>query len=145
MIDTVISTRGTLVYESPNHLQRISDKGEGFLLDGRKLALIVDHQVVRELDISDLAPLEAMIGAMSDTFSGDLAALRANYRLEYKQGETHWTLGLIPRNSRLSTVFQRIQIVGNGSAVTSIKVEESDGDQRTLRMQVLARKPAGLD
>jgi hypothetical protein len=36
-------------------------------------------------------------------------------------------------------------MVGDGATVSTIAMEEPDGDRRTLRMRLLAREPAGLD
>jgi outer membrane lipoprotein-sorting protein len=144
LIDTAISTRGTLVYEAPDRIRRVSDQDEGFLLDGERMQLITGGRVVRELVVSDIAPLEAMVGALRATFAGDLAALRADYRLDYRPAESHWTLDLAPRDSGLSDLFHRIGMVGNGATLSTIAMEEPDGDRRTLRMRLLTREPAGL-
>jgi len=145
LIDTAISTRGRLAYEAPDHISRLSDRGEGFVLDGDHMQLIADGHVVKELEVSDIAPLEAMVGALRATFAGDLATLRADYRLDYRPGNGHWTLDLAPRDSSLSHVFRHIGMVGDGATITTIAMEEPDGDRRTLHMRLLSREPAGLD
>ncbi|MEA3642912.1 MAG: hypothetical protein VBE63_23650, partial [Lamprobacter sp.] len=61
LINTAISTSGTLVYEAPDQIQRISDQDEGFVLDGDRMQLIANGRVVDELLVSDIAPLEAMV------------------------------------------------------------------------------------
>jgi len=145
LIDTTISTRGRLVYEAPDHIRRISDRREGFVLDGDHMRLMAGGRVVKELVVSDLAPLEAMVGALRATFSGDLATLRGDYRLDYRPANGHWTLDLEPRGSGLSAMFRHIEMVGDGATITTIVMEEPNGDRRTLRMRLLSREPAGLD
>lgn len=145
LISTAISTSGILVYEAPDQIQRISDQDEGFLLDGDRMQLIAGGRVVDELVVSDIAPLEAMVGALRATFAGHLTALRTDYRLDYRHADAHWTLDLRPRRSGLSTLFRRIGMVGDGASIRTITMEEPDGDLRTLRMRLLAREPADLD
>jgi hypothetical protein len=145
LIDTAISTRGHLVYEAPDRVRRLSDKGEGFVLDGDRMQLVSGGQVVNELVVSDVAPLEAMVGALRATFAGDLAALRADYTLDYRPADDHWTLDLSPRGSDLTDLFRRIHMVGDRATISTIAMEEPDRDRRTLRMRVLAREPAELD
>jgi outer membrane lipoprotein-sorting protein len=145
LIDIPISTRGRMVYEAPDHIRRISDQNEGFVLDGNRMQLISDGRFVKELVVSDIAPLQAMVGALRATFAGDLAKLRADYRLDYRAAEGHWTLDLEPRNSGLSAVFRRIEMVGDGATIRTILMEEPNGDRRTLHMRMLSREPATLD
>ncbi len=145
LIDTVISTRGRLVYTAPDAIRRVSDQGEGFVLDGEKIGLIADGKVVDELDIADIKPLEAMIGALRAIFAGDLARLRQDYQLDYQAGAHQWTLSLTPRAIGLSSLFQLIRITGDGAVIESIAIHESNGDRRTLRMRLLERTPVTLD
>ncbi len=145
LIDTVISTRGRLVYTAPDSIRRVSDQGEGFVLDGEKIGLIADGKVVDELDIADIKPLEAMIGALRAIFAGDLARLRQDYRLDYQAGAHQWALSLTPRAIGLARLFQLIRITGDGAVIESIAIHESNGDRRTLRMRLLERTPVALD
>jgi hypothetical protein len=145
LIDTAIGTRGHLLYQAPDRIRRMSNDGDGFVLDGDRMQLIKDNQVADELVVSDIEPLAALVGALRATFAGDLAALQANYRLDYGATEQAWTLDLAPRAMALSPLFQRIRIVGNGATIETIERLEANGDRRTLQMQLLAREPAGLD
>lgn len=145
LIDTAISTRGRLTYEAPDHIRRISDRDEGFVLDGEQMQLIASGRVLNQLTVSDIPPLRATIGALRATFCGDLDTLSADFRLDYQPGADHWTLDLTPRDTGLSNLFRRIEIIGDGASLGTIAVEEPDGDRRTLRMQLIARDPPGLD
>jgi hypothetical protein len=145
LIETVISTRGRLVYTAPDAIRRVSDQGEGFQLDGEKIRLIADGKVVDELDIADIKPLEAMIGALRAIFAGDLARLRQDYQLDYQAGGQSWTLSLTPRAIGLASLFQLIRITGDGAVIEGIAIHESNGDRRTLRMRLLERTPVTLD
>lgn len=145
LITAVISTRGQLVYEAPDRIRRLSDRGEGFVLNGERMQLVADGRVVSEVELAGYAPLEAMVGALRAVFAGDLATLRAAYRLDYAPAASHWTLHLAPRGSGLSDVLQRIALVGDGATITTIAIAEPDGDQRTLRMQLRTREPTGLE
>jgi outer membrane lipoprotein-sorting protein len=145
LIDTVISTRGRLVYAAPDAIRRVSDQGDGFVLDGETIGLIADGEVVNEMDIADVKPLEAMIGALRAIFAGDLARLRQDYQLDYQVGDSQWTLNLTPRATGLSRLFQLMRITGDGAVIKGIAIHESNGDLRTLRMRLLERTPAELD
>lgn len=145
LIDTAIGTRGHLLYQAPDRIRRMSDDGDGFVLEGERMQLIRDNQVANELIVSEIEPLAALVGALRATFAGDLAALQANYRLDYGATEQAWTLDLAPRAMALSPLFQRIRIVGNGATIETIEMLEANGDRRTLQMQLLAREPAGLE
>jgi hypothetical protein len=137
LLDTAISTRGRLVYEAPDRIRRISTQNEGFVLEGDTMQLVADGKVVEELSVSSIAPLEAMVTALRATFAGDLGRLTSAYRLDYQSDDTSWRLALAPREAGLLMVFLRIEMVGNGSTITSILIEEPDGDRRILRMRPL--------
>jgi len=145
LVATAIGTRGRLVYEAPDRMRRISDRGDGFDLDGQRLQVIRDGAVVTELDLADIAPLKALVGALRACFAGDLATLRAGYRLDYAPRADDWELGMEPTEGAVSGLLRRIELRGSGATIYSIRVLEADGDRRTLRLRLLAREPAALD
>ena len=145
LIETAISTRGHLIYTAPDAIRRVSDQGEGFVLDGEKIGVIADGKVVDELDIADVKPLEGMIGALRAIFAGDVTRLRQDYQPDYQAEGHQWTLSLTPRATGLSRLFQLIRITGDGAVIKSIAIHESNGDRRTLRMRLLERTPVALD
>lgn len=145
LIETIISTRGRLVYTAPDAIRRVSDQGEGFELDGEKIRLIADRKVVDEFDIADIKPLKAMIGALRAIFAGDLARLRQDYQLDYQAEAHQWALSLTPRAIGLASLFQLLRITGDAAVIESIAIHESNGDRRTLRMRLLERTPVALD
>ncbi|WP_041446949.1 LolA-related protein [Thiocystis violascens] len=145
LIDVPLGTQGRLVYQAPERIHRLSDRGDGFELDGERMRLISDGRVVHELTISDIKPLEAMIGALRATFAGDFATLKANYRLDYQSDREHWILDLGSEGQAFAGLFERMRIVGHGATIETIDILESNGDRRQLRMRLLAREPAGLD
>jgi hypothetical protein len=145
LIDTVISTNGKLFYEAPDHIRKLSEQGRGFQIDGNRMQLINDGQVVQELKVADITQLKALVSILRAIFAGDLETLKLNYHLDYRPAATWWTLDLTPHDLTLSGFFQRIEIIGSGAMVNSIALYEADGDSRTLVMQLLSRKPAILD
>lgn len=145
LIDTPLGTQGHLIYQAPEHIRRISDRGDGFELDGERMRLISNGRVVNELIVSDIKPLEAMVGALRATFAGDFATLKANYRLDYQTDKAHWTLDLGSGGQAFSGLFERIRIVGDGATIETIEILERNGDRRSLRMRLLSREPTGLD
>jgi outer membrane lipoprotein-sorting protein len=145
LIDTAIGTRGNLVYEAPDRIRRISDDGDGFALDRDRIRLIGDGRITGELNVAEIEPLAALVGALRATFAGDLAALQADYRLDYGTTEQAWNLDLAPRGMALSPLFQRIRIIGNGATIETIEMLEANGDRRTMQMRLLMREPAELE
>lgn len=145
LIDTAVGTRGNLLYQAPDRIRRISDDGDGFALEGNRMQLIRGNQVADELIVPEIKPLAALVGTLRATFAGDLAALQADYRLDYGASEQAWTLDLAPRAMALSPLFQRIRIIGNGATIETIEMLEANGDRRTLQMRLLAREPAGIE
>jgi hypothetical protein len=144
LIATAISQRGRLIYQAPDHLQRVNDDGKGFVLAGQQMHLIAGEEVVRELNVADLPPLQALVGALRAIFAGDLKTLRAAYELDYRAMAKHWELDLQPADPGLLMVFRRLHLIGTGATVTSIETIEANGDTRTMQMTLRRRRPAVL-
>jgi hypothetical protein len=145
LIEIPLGTRGRLIYQAPAHIRRFSDQGDGFELDGERMRLISSGRVVNDLIVSDIKPLAALVGALRATFAGDFATLQANYRLDYQADQAHWTLDLGSDGPSLSGLFERIRIIGDGATIETIEILEPNGDQRSLRMQLLAREPVEIN
>lgn len=145
LIATALSQRGQLVYEAPHHLKRISDGGDGFILDGQRMHLVKDHRIAREMDVADVPPLRAMVGALTAIFAGDLDRLRKRHRLDYRPNRGYWELDLRPTGPELRGVIDRLNLIGTGATITQIETTESTGDVRTLRMTLKHRQPPLLE
>jgi hypothetical protein len=142
LIATAISQNGTLTYQAPDHLERVTDKGKGFVLDGQQIRLLNDGAVVRDLDVADLPPLQALVGALRAIFAGDLETLHETYRLDYQPFADHWELDLQPIAVGLQMVFRRLHLIGTGATVTTIETTEANGDTRNMYMTLRRRVPA---
>lgn len=143
LIEILLTTRGRLIFQAPDRIERISEGGEGFRLVGDALQLIRDAQVVRQLSVADIPPLAQTIGALRATFAGDVPYLRDLFKVTYRPAEDHWRLDLTPKAGPFSSALKRIRIRGNGDLIESIELHESDGDRRILELRLRERLPAG--
>jgi outer membrane lipoprotein-sorting protein len=143
LLATAISTRGHLAFAAPDRIVKTGEHGEQVEIDG-DLVRVRQDGTEHELSIRDHAPLEHLVVALTATFSGDLARLRRDYTLAFKAQDGGWTLVLTPRERSLLAVFERMEIAGQGADIARIAIAESGGDRRTLRLQVLSRRPPAL-
>ena len=73
--------------------------------------------------------LRAFVSGYVGLMRGDEAALRKAYRLTFSGSvDGHWTLVLVPRDSRLQRLIARITIDGKGKRVASMRLDEGSGD-----------------
>jgi hypothetical protein len=68
-------------------------------------------------------------------FSGDLAALRDRYDVQFDAEGASWHIGLLPKAPPLSRFIASIELRGVGPALEEVDVREADGDRTTTRFQ----------
>ena len=125
-----LTSEGWLHVHPPHTLVRIatSEPTQRLVLRGTELQ-ITDASGTQQIDLAAHPQAAALVGALVDVFSGDLAALRESFEVETKADGGPWTVILTARSSGL---VERLEIRGEGPAVQRVVVAEQGGDTRTL-------------
>lgn len=145
LLEIPVGSRGELIYEAPNRIQRISHQGDGFVMEGRALRMIRAGKPVSELDLADIAPLEALMTGLRACFAGDLKTLEQHYRVRYEARAQDWSLTLEPEGAEVSRLLESIALRGVADDIRAIEVVEANQDRRVMRLRVLEREPARID
>lgn len=86
--------------------------------------------------------LRAVNGMLFALFSGDVASLQKQFRIEGElNGAQGWRLTLTPSSAALAQVFQRIELEGD-RYVKRVKLDEASGDASLIRFDHHATTPA---
>ena len=82
--------------------------------------------------------VETQIGrVMRGILASDAETLRANFEATAGGSAERWTIRLAPRPREMARVLREIRLAG-GSHLETIEVEETSGNQTTLRMRQVA-------
>ena len=128
-----VESSGELRYVPPNRIERrtLKPRPESLVVDG-------DHATVERngqrhaLRLSDYPDIAPFVDSIRGTLSGDRKALERVYRLELSGDPDRWTLMMLPSDSKLATLVQRIDVAGNRDRVRSIAILQGDGDRSVM-------------
>lgn len=137
MLDRPIESSGTLAFEAPAHLEKLTllPKRELLRLEQDKVTLETGPQPKRRvLSLSDHPPLRAFVESIRATLAGDQAALERFYRVQLSGDAERWRLTLQPSDAKSKSFVREIRISGKRNAVTGVEVDQADGDRSVMSM-----------
>lgn len=138
MLDRPVESSGELLYRAPDHLEKrtLKPKPESMIVDGDSLTIERGRKKYH-LQLADYPELAAFIDSIRGTLAGDRKALERNYRLSLDGTIEHWTLQLVPIDTKMQAVVKRIRIAGERDTVHSIEINQADGDSSKMLIEKL--------
>jgi hypothetical protein len=133
VLDRPVESSGELLYDAPDHLEKrtVKPKPESLVLDGGSITAVRGrHQYV--LALKQYPQVVPFIESIRATLAGDRPALERVFKLSFAGSFDHWTLELVPLDSKLAVTVQQIRIAGEKDAVESVEIREADGDRSLL-------------
>ena len=133
LLDRPVESSGELLYDAPDRLEKrtIKPKPEDLVLEGG----VVSAQRGRHhyvLDLKQYPQVVPFIESIRATLAGDRAALERVFKVDFAGSFEHWTLGLVPLDSKLSGTVKEIHIEGEKDLIHSVEIREADGDRSLL-------------
>jgi hypothetical protein len=143
ILERPLESSGELFYDSPLRLEKrtLKPKTESLLLDN---GVITVRRGVRryELPLRDYPQLAALTESVLATLAGDRAALERAYSVSFEAQDNGWVIGLVPRESAVSAVVQRVRISGSADMVREVEVQRADGDRSVMTISELPSSDA---
>jgi outer membrane lipoprotein-sorting protein len=133
LLDRPVESSGELLYDAPDRLEKktLKPKPESLVLEGGKVsAQRGRHHYV--LDLKQYPQVVPFIESIRATLAGDRASLEQVFKVDFTGSFDHWTLGLVPRDSKLARTVQEIHIAGESDLIHSVEIREADGDRSLL-------------
>jgi hypothetical protein len=133
MLDRPVESSGELLYEAPGRLEKrtLKPKPESLVLDGGTVtAQRGRHKYV--LDLKQYPQVVPFIESIRATLAGDKPALERVFKLAFEGSFDHWTLELVPLDSKPVATVKQIRIEGGTDNIHSVEIRESDGDRSLL-------------
>ena len=136
VLDKPVIATGEMRYTAPDRLDKrtLTPKPETVVLDKDTLTLERDN---RKMSIRLIARPEvaAFVDSIRSTLAGNRASLEQNYRLALSGDVDAWVLTLVPNDSRIASLLQRITVKGVREQVLGIDYLQADGDRIEMRIE----------
>jgi len=134
MLNRPIQTTGTLKYVAPDKLEKITitPAPETIRLDGGTLTGQQANGDDFSVDIGGHSEIGALVEGIRSTLAGDLPTLRRYYGIAFAGGQDHWQMDLVPKDHWVREKVERIRILGAGTVISNIVVDEKDGDRSEM-------------
>jgi len=133
MLDRPVESSGELLYDAPDRLEKrtIEPKPEDLVLEGGVVsAQRGKHHYV--LDLKQYPQVVPFIESIRATLAGDRASLERVFKVDFTGSFEHWTLGLVPLDSKLARTVAQIHIEGEKDLIHTVEIHEADGDRSLL-------------
>jgi len=134
MLNRPIQATGTLKYVAPDKLEKITvtPAPETIRLDGGTLTGKQANGDDFSVDIGGHSEIGALVEGIRSTLAGDLPTLRRYYGIAFAGGPDHWQMDLVPKDHWVREKVERIRILGTGTVIGIIVVDEKDGDRSEM-------------
>ena len=90
------------------------------------------------LQLQQYPQISAVVGSIRGTLAGDLTALERQYRVDLQGNPERWMLTLLPSDTRIAAIVQRIRISGARDELRQIEMLQADGDSSVMNIYRLA-------
>jgi outer membrane lipoprotein-sorting protein len=133
MLERPLHSSGELLYDAPDRLEKRT-------LSPRPETLVLEHGVLRMqrgqhtrvLALHDYPQVVPFVESIRATLAGDRAALEHYFTVSFSGTLAHWTLELVPLEATLARTVQQVRISGEGDALHTVEIRQSDGDGSVL-------------
>ena len=129
-LDEPIISSGTMKFISPNKLQKHILKPEKIsqIINANELEIInSDESYTVSLD--EHPEFSIMLRATINVLAGDHAALKKDFKINYKTTESNWNLQLSPHDSYVAGYVESIRLEGNKNIISKITITEPNHDE----------------
>ena len=138
-LDRPLRSSGTISFKAPDRLARhtTAPRAESFVVEGNQVTLERGGRT-RQVSLSTVPELGAMVAAIRGTLTGNAAALRQYFQPEVSGSAALWTLTLLPTDERLQGVVRQLRLSGRQADLASVEVQLADGDRSVMNIEALA-------
>jgi hypothetical protein len=140
---------GELEYTGPDSLARTVEKpySEHTQIHGDEVSVVRGTGKPRTFSLGRAPELKTLLNSFSALLGGNRQQLERSFTLTVSGDDAHWTLGLTPRDSRVSQRVSRITVDGAGGSPRCMTTAAPDGSVTVMLMEEAAHTtvPADID
>jgi hypothetical protein len=141
ILDKPVESSGELFFTAPDHLEKrtLLPKPESLIVTGDKL--IVERGTKKyNLTLQSYPELAVFIDSIRGTLAGDLVSLKSHFQVALEGSAKQWTLHLFPIDKKTQSMLNQIRIAGLNHQVSSIEINQADGDSSLMTISPLDDK-----
>ncbi|HEY2808187.1 MAG TPA: LolA-related protein [Steroidobacteraceae bacterium] len=133
MLKQPLRSSGELTYLAPDRLEKrtTEPKAEALVLDHGMLTAQRGHRTYT-VALKDAPQVLPFVESVRATLAGDTAALERYFTVDFTGEVARWQLTLTPRDAAIARTVKLIRMQGEGAAIRSVEILESDGDRSLL-------------
>jgi hypothetical protein len=133
-----IESRGSLHFEAPAHLEKVTDPGAEGTAD--RLTIDRDRLTINRgaggppisMSLHEHPEIGVLVESIRATLSGDGEALRRIFDVTPSGTIRHWQLVLQPRDPAQHAVLQWMRVSGYAERITAIDTANGEGDRTEM-------------
>jgi hypothetical protein len=138
VLDKPVVSSGEMLYTPPHRLEKrtLLPKAETLVLDKDTLTMERDKRKL-SINLNSRPEAQAFVDSIRSTLAGNRRSLEQNYTLQLQGESARWVLTLVPSESAIATLLQRITVSGSRSQVRHIEYLQVDGDRSEISIEPL--------
>ena len=131
---------GYLEYLEAGKLRKVIETpfAESFLIDADTIVIERDG-TTRRLPLRKSRSLMTILGAIESLLAGDSDKLESVFALQIAGESASWSVRMTPTSRRIARRLEGLQVDGDASSVTSIRINLTDGEWHL--MEILRDEP----
>jgi hypothetical protein len=138
---------GELGYSGPSSLDRrvTTPYRENTSIRGESVKVEREGEKPRSFALKHAPELRGLLTGFSAMLSGDAAALRQTFTVEFAGKGDEWTLKLSPKDTKAKRRLQRMDVVGAGTEPRCFSMITADGANSILLLGAASKEPVPKD
>jgi hypothetical protein len=138
---------GELQYNGPDSLGRTVEKpySEHTEIHGDEVSVTRGSGKPRIFSLQRAPDLKTLLTSFAALLGGNRAQLERSFNFNVDGDEAHWSIGLTPRDSRVSQRVTRITVTGQAAHPRCMTTTAPDGSVTVMLMEEAASTPVAPD
>ncbi len=136
VLDTPLLSEGKLTFRPPDYLEKhtTAPRDEVMIIQDAVLTYTRQGQTYT-LHLAEHPEATAYANSMRGLLTGNAAILKQSYALELSGDPAHWTLLLLPTDTRIASLIKNISVTGAGDSVQMIEYDQTNGDRSVMTIR----------
>lgn len=135
VLDTPIESRGDLLFQAPNRLEKRTQqpRAENLVIEGNKVS-IERGSFKRSMSLDEFADMASLVQSLTATFRGDQVGIEQYFNWQLTGTAAKWQLVLKPKSRKLFVLLSEIRLSGIEDYVHTVETTLTDGDRSLMTM-----------
>lgn len=146
MLDRPIKSSGTLAFQAPAYMEKITlePTQESLVLNGDTLTVVREGKK-NVVKLKSYPQVLAFIEAIRGVLLGDIHLLENGYVIQLTGTRENWSMALTPRDKKLEEHIKQIKFGGGKGQLQTIEYLQSDGDSAVMKIETLSSSPQSAE